>query len=416
VGASLAGVSAAEAMRDVGYDGPITLIGAEKHLPYDRPPLSKSVLAGIADVETTVLRPVEHYQKLGIELRLGERVESLDADARVVRAGGDALRYGALVIATGATARPLRSARAFSNAHVLRTWDDAMRIRAAFDAMPRLVVVGGGFIGGEVAASARRRGIDVTVVDVDPLPMATALGRTLAHEYARLHEDQGVRLLRRVGVAALRGAGRVEAVELTDGRVLEADLLVAGLGATPNVDWLDGSGVEVGDGVICGPDLGVNVPGIYAAGDVARQRRGDGAASRRSVHWNDAGQQGAVAGANAVGIGRSVEYRDPPFFWSMLYGSRIQVVGECGETQQPQEITRLDGVSPSGGSIVLTIDDGDVVGICGWNAARPFNRLREWLVARRRAGEVALPAEARAIVSSPEVAPRQHAAAAATQR
>jgi len=416
VGASLAGLSAAEAMRHAGYDGPITLIGAEKHLPYDRPPLSKSVLAGVADVETAILRPIEHYEKLGIELRLGERVVSLDTDARVVRAGGDTIGYGALVIATGATARPLRGARAFSNVHVLRTWDDAVQLRAAFDRMPRLVIVGGGFIGGEVAASARRRGIDVTIVDVDPLPMASALGRPFAQDYVRLHEDNGVRMLRGVGVAALRGTERVDAVELTDGRVLEADLVVAGLGATPSLDWLDGSGVEVRDGVICGADLATNVPGIYAAGDVVRQRRNSGTASLRSAHWNDAGQQGAVAGANAVGIRESAEYNDPPFFWSMLYGSRIQVVGECGGAQQAQEILRLEDLPPSAGCIALTIDNGDdVVGVCGWNAARQFNRLREWLVERRRAGRLAPANEARSIVRTQEVAPRRNVATAAVR-
>jgi NADPH-dependent 2,4-dienoyl-CoA reductase/sulfur reductase-like enzyme len=403
-------------MRNTGYDGPITLIGAEKHLPYDRPPLSKSVLAGVADVETAILRPIEHYTKLGIDLRLGERVTSVDVDARAVRAGGDTIGYGALVIATGAAARPLRSSQAFPNVHVLRTWDDAVRIRAAFDAMPRVVVVGGGFIGGEVAASARRRGIDVTVVDIDPLPMASVLGRSLAHDYARLHEDNGVRVLRGVGVAALRGADRLEAVELTDGRVLDADLLVAGLGATPCADWLEGSALQVADGVICGRDLATNVPGIYAAGDVVRQRRGNGAASLRSAHWNDAARQGAVAGANAVGIDEHVEYCDPPFFWSMLYGCRIQVVGECGGTQHTQEILRLDDVSPTGGTIALTVGNGDVVGVCGWNAARPFNRLREWLVAKRRDGEVASPDDARTIVSSPEAAPRRSAATVAAER
>lgn len=421
VGASLASLSAAEAMRNTGYDGKITLIGAEEHLPYDRPPLSKSVLAGIADIETAILRPIEHYQELGIELRLGERVTCLDVDARVVRAGGDAIGYGALVIATGATARPLRSARGFPNAHVLRTWDDAVRVRAALDDNPRVVVVGGGFIGGEVAASARHRGIDVTVVDIDPLPMASVLGQALAGDYVRLHEDHGVRVLRGVGVAALRGARRVEAVELSDGRVLQADLLVAGLGATPCTDWLDGSGVEVADGVVCGPDLATNVAGIYAAGDVVRQRFDRGEATRRSAHWHDAGRQGAIAGANAVGGGPAVDYRDPPFFWSMLYGNRIQVVGECGGIQHRQEILPFDDASASGGAIALTIDNGDVVGVCGWNASRKFARLRDWLVEKRRTRQVAPPDEARSIVNlpsanSPATAPRRNAATAAVER
>jgi NADPH-dependent 2,4-dienoyl-CoA reductase/sulfur reductase-like enzyme len=417
VGASLAGLSAAEAARKAGYDGAIMMIGAEKHLPYDRPPLSKSVLAGLADVETTILRPVEHYRNLGIELRLGEPVNSLDLDARVVSAGGDAIRFGALVIATGATARPLPDALNLSNVHVLRTWDDATRIRAAFDQAPRLVVVGGGFIGGEVAASARRRGLDVTVVDIDPLPMASVLGASFASDYVRLHEDHGVRVLRQVSVAALRGVDRVEAVELSDGRMLDADLVVAGLGASACVDWLDGSGVETHDGVICGGDLSTNVPGIYAAGDVVRQRRADGSTSSRSAHWTDAGQQGAVAGANAAGVRAAVEYSDPPFFWSMLYGSRIQVVGECGGAQRRQEILRSDELSGSGGAIALSVDGKEeVVGVCGWNAGRPFNRLRDWLVAKRRAAEPAPASEARALVSLPAVAPRLRATAAGVER
>jgi NADPH-dependent 2,4-dienoyl-CoA reductase/sulfur reductase-like enzyme len=398
VGASLAGLHAVESMRATGYDGKITLIGAEDHLPYDRPPLSKSVLTGLVPLESTILRPASHFDSLGVELRLGAPATGLDIDRRVVHIGGEGVAFDTLVVATGSVARRFAGSRGLENVHVLRTWDDAREVAKQFDRLPRVVIVGGGFIGGEVAASARRRGLEVTMVDIADLPMSPVLGRRLAEDYLQLHRDNGVRVLCGTAIRDLRGTTAIEAVELADGTVVPADLLLVGIGAVPCVDWLRRSGLDISDGVTCDATLRTVVPGIYAAGDVARCWTGN--EWLRTAHWSDAKAQGVVAGRNATGVRPSTAFRDPPYFWSLLYGCRLQVVGRTAGADLSGVIVSEADMPGLGGTVALFTRASEVAGVCGWNATRCFNKLKAWFVACRVQRTRAAVSEAMRIIAA----------------
>ncbi|WP_326830119.1 FAD-dependent oxidoreductase [Streptosporangium sp. NBC_01810] len=325
VGASLAGLRAVEAARRSGFDGRITLIGAEPHLPYDRPPLSKTFLDG-EDLPPfrgeEVLR-----EELGVELALGAAATALDIGARTVRAGEREFGYDALVIATGAGARALPRTGGLRGVHTLRTRDDALAVRRALDAGARTVVVGAGFIGSEVASAARKRGLDVTIVEALPTPLVRAVGETMGGACAALHARGGTELRCGVGVSAVEGDGRVERVRLSDGTVLAADLVVAGIGAVPATGWLAGSGLTLDDGVVCDETLFTGAPGVYAAGDVARWHNPLFGRHMRLEHWTSAAEQGAVAARNALDPADAKPYSTVPYFWSDWYGARIQFVG-----------------------------------------------------------------------------------------
>ncbi|MDP9861148.1 MULTISPECIES: NAD(P)/FAD-dependent oxidoreductase [Streptosporangium] len=350
-GASLAGLRAVEAARRSGFDGSITLIGAEPHLPYDRPPLSKEFLggAGLPPFRSEdVLR-----DGLGTELALGTAATALDTAARTVRAGDREYGYDALVIATGATARTLPGTEGLDGVHTLRTRDDAIAVRRALDAGARTVVVGAGFIGSEVASAARERGLEVTIVEALPTPLARAVGETMGTACAVLHTRNGTDLRCGAGVAAVEGERRVERVRLTDGTVLPADLVVAGIGAVPAVDWLAGSGLSLDNGVVCDETLCTGAPGVYAAGDVARWRNPAFDRHMRLEHWTSAAEQGAVAARNALDPGNAKPYSTVPYFWSDWYGSRIQFVG----VPATDEIRVIDG-DPGGNHFVALYREG----------------------------------------------------------
>ena len=268
VGASLAGLRAVEELRHRGFDGPITVVGAEPHLPYDRPPLSKQLLAGewgLDRVALTVPTP-GGLDGLGVDWRLGTRAVGLDtARRRVALEGGEELPYDGLVIATGATPRRLPGTDGLAGVHTLRTLDDALAIRAELDAgAGRVVVIGAGFIGAEVAATCRARGHAVTLLEALPVPLERALGREMGTVVAELHRDHGVDLRLGVGVAGFEGDGRVERVRLADGSAVPADLVVVGIGVSPATDWLAGSGLALDDGVVCDATT-LAAPGIVVA-------------------------------------------------------------------------------------------------------------------------------------------------------
>ncbi|MGV9774826.1 NAD(P)/FAD-dependent oxidoreductase [Streptosporangium sp. NPDC003464] len=350
-GASLAGLRAVEAARRSGFDGSITLIGTEPHLPYDRPPLSKEFLggAGLPPFRSEdVLR-----DGLGTELALGTAATALDTAARTVRAGDREYGYDALVIATGATARTLPGTEGLAGVHTLRTRDDALAVRRALDAGARTVVVGAGFIGSEVASAARERGLEVTIVEALPTPLARAVGETMGTACAVLHTRNGTDLRCGAGVAAVEGERRVERVRLTDGTVLPADLVVAGIGAVPAVDWLAGSGLSLDNGVVCDETLCTGAPGVYAAGDVARWRNPAFDRHMRLEHWTSAAEQGAVAARNALDPGNAKPYSTVPYFWSDWYGSRLQFVG----VPATDEIRVVDG-DPAGDRFVALYREG----------------------------------------------------------
>lgn len=337
VGGSLAGLRAAEAARKAGFEGTITLIGAERHLPYDRPPLSKEFLdATDPDVPASVpfFRSDDVFaDELRVELVLGAPATGLDVERKTVVVGDRQIGYDALVIATGSRLRTLAGSEHLGGVHGLRTLDDALAIRAALDAGARVVVIGAGFIGSEVAASARKRGLSVTVVEALPTPLVRATGTDMGAAIASLHQRNGTTLLCGTGVQAVEGDGHVQRVVLTDGTAIDADLVVVGIGVSPCTDWLEGSGLTLGNGVVCDETLWTGVPGIYAAGDVANWMNPMFGVRQRMENWTAAAEQGAAAARNAIDPENAKPYETVPYFWSDWYGARIQFVGvpECDE-------------------------------------------------------------------------------------
>jgi NADPH-dependent 2,4-dienoyl-CoA reductase/sulfur reductase-like enzyme len=334
VGASLAGLRAAETLRTEGFDGVVTLVGAEAHLPYDRPPLSKQLLAGTWEPERVALRQPSAWEPLGLDLRLGTRAVALELDARaVVLADGERLPFDGLVLATGAAPRRLPNQPALAGVHVLRTLDDALALRADLSLASHLVVIGAGFIGLEVAATARARGLAVTVVEALPAPLVRGLGARMGHALAAVHSDHGVDVRLRAGVAGFVGTDRVEGVRLDDGTTVPADVVVVGIGVQAATGWLEGSGLELRDGIVCDATLAAGPPGVYAAGDVARIPHALLGEEVRIEHWTNAAEHGALAARNllataAGGTGRA--YDAVPFVWSDQFDARLQILGRSG--------------------------------------------------------------------------------------
>ncbi|WP_037357325.1 NAD(P)/FAD-dependent oxidoreductase [Amycolatopsis orientalis] len=332
VGASLAGLRAVEGARKAGFTGAVTLIGDEEHLPYDRPPLSKAYLDADEKPDVTFREERHLRDELGVDLRLGTPAEAVDPADQAVLAGGGEIRYDALVIATGATARRLPGTEGIAGVHTLRTLDDAVAVRAALDSGARTVVIGSGFIGSEVASGARKRGLPVTIVEAAPTPLVRAIGEELGEAVAGLHHRAGTDLRCGVAVREITStAGKVTGVRLADGTVLPADLVVAGIGADPATGWLAGSGLDIGNGVRCDASLAAEgATGVFAAGDVARWHNPLFDEVMRIEHWTSAAEQGAAAARNALDPANAKPYSTVPYFWSDWYGSRIQFVGVPG--------------------------------------------------------------------------------------
>jgi 3-phenylpropionate/trans-cinnamate dioxygenase ferredoxin reductase subunit len=333
VGASLGGLRAVEALRRLGHAGEIVWIGEEAHAPYDRPPLSKEILRGAWEPEKTLLRK-DGLDALEVQLRQG-RAEGLDVARREVLVGGERIGFDGLVIATGARPRRLPGSEGLGGVHVLRTLDDALAIRAALAAKPRLAVIGAGFIGAEVASSARSLGLDVTVIEALKVPLSRQLGERMGAVCAALHEANGVLLRTGVGVQKLEGEGRVSGVRLADGSLVEAELVVVGIGVQPNVEWLAGSGLQVGDGVECDEACrvldaqGAAQSDIVAAGDVARFFNPLFGERMRVEHWTHTVEQAEHAARTLLGDARP--FSTAPLFWSDQYGIKIQFAGRARE-------------------------------------------------------------------------------------
>jgi NADPH-dependent 2,4-dienoyl-CoA reductase/sulfur reductase-like enzyme len=374
VGASVAGVRTAEALRRRGFDGRITLIGAEPHLPYDRPPLSKAFLTGQAAEDDIALLDGDRLDRLELDVRLGQRAVALDVAARQVRlASGEPVSFGAAVIATGSLPRRLPALDGWPGVHVLRTLDDAIAIRAALTAGARVAVVGGGFVGAEVAWSARALGLDVAIVDPVPALMARGLGPALGTVLAARHADHGVTLRLSRSVARAEGSGRVERLVLDDGSSLAADVVVVGIGADPALDWLACSGLPVDGGLCC--DAWLRVPGtdsVYAVGDVARwpsSRYGP----VRLEHWTNAGEA-ALAVASAL-TGTPAPFDPLPYVWSDQLGARLQVFGQI---RPGDELVYVAGGPEEAEFVAASGGDGKlqaVVALGGRRAALRWERL-----------------------------------------
>lgn len=376
VGASLAGLRCVERVRAAGYPGELVLVGDEPHPPYDRPPLSKQLLTGEWDADKVRLADPG---SLDAEVRVGTRAVALRPGDRVVELdGADQLSYDRLVIATGAAARRLPFGHGLDGVHAVRTLDDSLALRAAFERQPNVVVIGGGFIGAEIASAARSLGLAVTLVETEPAPLARVLGTEAAAFFARLHRDNGVRLHCGRSVVALEGEGRVDRVRLDDGTELAADVVVVGIGAVPNTGWLNGSGLAVGDGVECDERLCTNVPDVFAIGDVARfHHRGFGERVRVE-HWTDASQQAAVVAHNVLHEPPEWKpYEAIPYFWSEQYGSRIQFCGRA--------IGRLQLIEGDVGDeafVAVYVHDGAVAGALAVNRGSQLPKLRRLVAAR----------------------------------
>lgn len=329
VGASLAGAHAALELRRLGYDAPVTLVGAEPHLPYERPELSKGYLAGEVPLDKLFVAPETTYVDAAIDLRLGVRASGLDTDARrVLLADGQTLAYDALVVATGsANVRPRIGGIDSPGVFQLRTVEQAQALRAQAAPGSRVVVVGTGLVGCEVAATLRTLGLAVTAVDALPGPLWAVLGPELSALVRGWHEEKGVALLDGVGVTAIEGSGRAERVLLADGREVEADLVVVGVGARPVVDWLAGAPLQLAaGGLAVDTDLRTDAPGIYAAGDVAAVWDAAAGVHRRTEHYSSAVEQGRRVAHTVVG---SVLPPSPPdWFWSHQYDHYLQYAGQ----------------------------------------------------------------------------------------
>jgi len=328
VGASLAGLRAAEALRDRGFDGELTLIGDEPHRPYDRPPLSKQVLQGAWEPEQTFFRKKDGYDALALDMRLGVRAVSLDLRARrVALADGTFADYDRLIIATGARVRTLSAIAPRAGLLALRGLDDAIVLRRAMMDAPRVAIVGAGFIGLEVAASCRARGLPVTVIEALPVPLSPILGSTFGDMVAAMHRDHGVDLRTGVVVTDVLGESRVAGVALSDGSRIDADVVVVGIGVTPNTEWLERSGLTIDNGIVCNGS-GEAAPDVYAAGDVARVANRWHGDSPRIEHWTNAVEQAVHAAENALaGPAASTSFSSVPYFWSDQYDRRIQFIG-----------------------------------------------------------------------------------------
>ncbi|WP_216894563.1 NAD(P)/FAD-dependent oxidoreductase [Nocardia alni] len=332
VGAGLAGLRTAEELRRAGYDGPLVLLGDESRLPYDRPPLSKQFVRG--QIDDTTLRPAEFFAEKAIELRLGVRASGVDTVARrLLLSDGSALDYDQLIIATGLRPKRIPGLPEASGIHVLRSHDDAAALRADLSTARRALVVGAGFIGCELAASFRAQDVEVVLVEPQPTPLAASLGEQVGALVGRMHREEGVDLRCGVGLDSLVAeAGAVTGARLSDGAVVQADLVVIGVGSAPVTDWLAESGIPLADrreggGVLADASGRTSIENVWALGDVAAWRHPSGR-HRRVEHWTNAGEQAQLLAAALLGA----ESPAPgvPYVWSDQYNVKIQVLGAPG--------------------------------------------------------------------------------------
>jgi NADPH-dependent 2,4-dienoyl-CoA reductase/sulfur reductase-like enzyme len=357
VGGGLAAARTAEQLRRAEYAGVITLISDEDHLPYDRPPLSKEVLR--AETDDVLLKPAEFYEEKDITLRLGSGATTLDTQAQTVTlANGDVISYDELVIATGLVPKRIPSFPDLEGVRVLRTLDESLALREHAGSARHAVVIGAGFIGCEVAASLRKLGVEVVLVEPQPTPLASVLGEQIGELVARIHRAEGVDVRCGIGVTEVKGTDHVEKVVLADGTELDADIVVVGVGSRPSTDWLDGSGVEVDNGVICDVAGRTSAPNVWAIGDVASWRDAQGH-QVRVEHWSNVAEQARVIVPAMLGI-EATSAVVVPYFWSDQYDVKIQCLGE------PEADDIVHVVADDGRKFLAYYErDGAVVGVVG---------------------------------------------------
>jgi len=374
VGASLAGLRAAETLRQHDVAESVVVIGDEIHRPYDRPPLSKKLLSGEWDPDRIHLRQPDIFEDLDVEWRLGNAAVALDLVTRsVTLANGESVSFDGLLIATGARPRRLAGHEEFGHVHELRTLDDALALRAEIaPGGRRVVVIGAGFIGLEAAATAKARGNDVVVLEGASAPLIRGLGAQMGEAIAELHRDHGVDVRVDVRLDGLTDDG----VRLADGELVPADVVVVGIGVAPVTDWLEGSGLQLRDGVVCNEFLnalhedGSVVAGVFAAGDVARWPNSLFDEEMRVEHWTNAAEQGAHAATNLRHLAAAepmVAYAPLPFFWSDQFEHRIQFLGRASADD---EIRVVAGSIEDKKFLALFGRHGRLHGALGVNAPR----------------------------------------------
>jgi 3-phenylpropionate/trans-cinnamate dioxygenase ferredoxin reductase subunit len=343
VGGSLAGAKAAEGVRDAGFGGPVLLVGDEPEQPYERPELSKGYLAGKTERDALAVHPPEWYREHDVELLTGIRATAIDSARQVVTlADGQERSYGALVLAMGA--QPIRltvPGADLPGVRYLRRIADSDQLRADFAARPRVVLVGGGWIGMEAAANARLAGAEVTVLDTAPQPLLKVLGTEIASVYADVHREHGVTFRLGVGVREVRGAGRVEEVVLEDGSSVPADVVLVGIGVRPDTALAEAAGLNVDDGVVTDAYLRTSNAGVFAGGDVASAELPLVGRRVRLDHWANALNQGKAAGRSAVGA-LEEPYNRVPYIYSDQYDVGMEYAGWFAPGEYDEVVVRGD--------------------------------------------------------------------------
>ncbi|MER5787355.1 FAD-dependent oxidoreductase [Streptomyces sp. NPDC001980] len=376
VGASASGLTTVESLRRKGYTGEIAVIGDEPHAPYDRPPLSKQVLSGAWEPQRATLRTEEILSGLAADFVLGDEAVALDPAARTVRtASGRELAADAVVLATGVRPRTLPGQDGLAGVYVLRGLDDALALKAELRPGARLVVVGEGVLGSEIAATARTLGLEVTLTGPLSAPMALQVGPMVAGLLAELHQEHGVRLRLGAGVAGLSGRdGRVTGVELSTGETLAADVVVVAIGASPATDWLADSGLTLDNGVVCDSRCRA-ADGIYAVGDVARfHHEGYGRLMRLENRTNATEQAAAVAG---VVLGEDRPYAPVPYFWTDQFEAKLQVHGLL---PADADVEVVEGDVAARRFVLRYSGEGAVTGVLGWNMPKQTRLHRQEVV------------------------------------
>jgi 3-phenylpropionate/trans-cinnamate dioxygenase ferredoxin reductase subunit len=383
VGANMTGGAAVQALRDGGFDGRLVLIGEEPHLPYERPPLSKEYLRGEQDLASVFMRGDDWYQEQGIDTRLGTRVTRLSpSDRKVELEGGDRIAYDALLLATGARPRRLPGPES-ERIHYLRTIEDADRIRGRLEGPRHLVIVGAGFIGAEVAASARVLGKEVTMLEFAPVPLARALGPEMGEVYAAIHRDHGVALHTGEGVETVEESDGGVVVRTTSGRIVEGDLVVVGVGIEARTELAEEAGLEVDNGVLVDGACRTSAEGVFAAGDVANHDH-PLFGRIRVEHFDNALKMGTHVARTMLGGDEAFD--DPHWFWSDQYDLNLQYGGFAKEWDE----ILIRGSVEDRDFCAFYLKDGRLMAALGLNRGREVRRAMKLISARARPDPAAL--------------------------
>jgi 3-phenylpropionate/trans-cinnamate dioxygenase ferredoxin reductase component len=379
VGGNLTAGAAATTLRGEGFDGRIVIVGEEDHPPYERPPLSKDYLRGESKADDTLLHPRSWYDEADVELRLGVRARNLDPAARTVELeDGERILFDRLLIATGGRNRALAvPGHELEGIFDLRRIEDSDRIRGEASAGRKAVIVGAGFIGSEVAASFRQLGVEVEVIEFFAAPLLRVLGPEVAKVYEAIHRDEGVRFHFGEAVKSFQGDGRVEAVVTDKGTRVEGDFVVVGVGIQPNVEWLEGSGIELDNGVIVDEFCRTNVEAVYAAGDVANHWHPIFERRMRVEHWDNALKQGAAAARNMMGL--QAVFDDPHWFWSDQYRHNLQYLGYAVDWDQ----LVIRGSLEERKFVAFYLSGGVVKAVAGLDRGKDVRRSAGLIRARR---------------------------------